>query len=432
MHRISDNNQETETFDNVLTAWNNYARCKHRRDEIRCFEEHLNENLNDILQCLIDESWEPSGYTPKVIHEKKVRKIAKAPAYDHALEAAAILPYEKAMYDYSSYRAPAVKPGLGTMGFYKILRNELYRSSQKEMYYYITMDVHHYFPSADHQIMKDKIDRCVKPGKLRTVLYKIVDSYLQGIPLGIKASQILGQIYLADFDRLAMRFFDIYDDPEKLSYWTSRYIEHRIVTASTPEDELELGRGSLYLARKFRMYVADGVPTYLRFVDNILYRHEDKAVLHILKELTIIHLTRDYHLSMNRDYNVRPTYMGIRICGYVFYHDHVEISKRNKQELCRRARELQKKGFSEEQIRQKLSSLFGFAKHADTVHLFKTIGMEKTLGKIIKKKRAHVPFEGMHPEQKKRFSSICSPLLRNVNGGGKFALQNLSYGLYGR
>lgn len=417
MHRIRDN-QENESFENVYAAWSNYSRSKHKRKDIRNYEEHLYENLNKILECLVDESWMPSDYTPKVIHGKKVRLIAKAPACDHVLEAAAILPYEKALYDYSSYRAPAVKPGMGTMAFYRILRNELYRHSQQEMYYYIALDVHHYFPSIDHSIMKEKIAQCVKPGKLQRVLYKVVDSYLQGAPLGIKVSQIFGQLYLADFDRLAMRFFDIYEDKEKLDYWTARYIEHRVVTASSPEDERDLSRGSLYLARKFRMYVADGVPTYLRFVDNILYRHEDKAVLHILKELTVMHLARDYHLTMNTDYNVRPTYMGIRICGYVFFHDHVEISKRNKREICRHVMSLQKKGFTEEQIRQKLSSLLGFAKHADTTNLFKTLGMEKSLGKIIKKKKAHVPFEGMHPEQKKRFSSVCSGLLNNVNGGG--------------
>lgn len=421
MHRIRDN-QENESIENVSEAWENYSRRKHSRKDIQKFEEHLQENLEEILQCLVDESWTPSEYTEKIIHDKKTRMIAKAPSKDHVLEAAAILPYEKRLYDYSSYRAPAVKPGMGTMAFYKILRNELYRHTQKEMYYYIAMDVHHYFPSIDHQILKDKIDKVVKPGKLQRVLYKTVDSYLQGAPLGIKVSQIFGQLYLADFDRLAMRFFDIMEDPAKLDYWTSRYIEHRIVTA-TAEDEKDIARGSLYLGRKFRLYVAEGVPTYLRFVDNILYRHEDKAVLHILKELTIMHLARDYHLAMNKDYNVRPTYMGIRICGYVFFHDHVEISKRNKHEICRRVKSLQKQGFSEEQIRVRLSSLFGFAKHADVTNLLKTIGMEKSLGKIIRKKKAHVPFEGMSPEQKQRFSSVCSRMLNNVNGGVQQSLQ---------
>ena len=84
--------------------------------------------------------------------------------------------------------------------------------------------------------------------------------------------------------------------------------------------------------------------------------------------------------------------MGIRVCGYVFFHDHVEMCKRNKQQLARNIRKLQKKGLDEEQIRIRQSSLIGFVKHADTVNLFKKLGMEKTLGKIIKKRRVKPPF----------------------------------------
>ena len=68
------------------------------------------------------------------------------------------------------------------------------------------MDIHHYFPLMDHAILKRQILRKVKPGKLQRLLFKVVDSYLQGAPLGIKVSQIFGMLYLADFDRLAMRF----------------------------------------------------------------------------------------------------------------------------------------------------------------------------------------------------------------------------------
>lgn len=108
--------------------------------------------------------------------------------------------------------------------------------------------------------------------------------------------------------------------------------------------------------------------------------------------------------------------MGIRICGYVFYHDRVLLGKHNKQELARHVAKLKKKGLSEEEIRIRQSSRFGYAKHADCINLIKKLGMEKSLGKIIKSHRIKSPFENMRGSQKISFSMICDNLT-NVNGG---------------
>ena len=128
-------------------------------------------------------------------------------------------------------------------------------------------------------------------------------------------------------------------------------------------------------------------------------------------------LARDYHVIVNTDYNIRPTWTGIRIVGYVFYHDRILLGKRNKQDLCRHVHALWKRGFNEEEIRVRQASRFGYAKHANTIHLFKSIGMEKSLGKIIKSHRIKPPFDGMLGSQKRSFTGICK-MLRNVNGGG--------------
>ena len=416
MRRIRDN-KENESIENAIKAYDNYSDQKHQRDYVKAFDADLLHNLEEIVKQIADESWEPKGYVRKVIFDKKKRTLAKAPIEDHVLESATILPYEKAIYDYSTWRAPAVKPNMGTHGLFRFLRNELYSWTQEDMAYYVAIDAHHYFPLMDHAILKDALERLIKPGKLLTFMYKVVDSYIQGAPLGIKVAQLFGQIYLARFDRLAMRFFDIGNDPEKMAYWTQRYVTDRICTAKTEADYRDLCLGPGYLSRKFKCYVEEGVPFYFRFVDNILFRHADKTALHIILELAIMHLSRDWHVTVNTDYNVRPIWMGIRLGGYVFYHDHVSVSKRNKQELARHVRRLQKKGFDEEQIRIKLSSRFGFIKHADCIHLIKTLGMEKSLGKIIKKRRVRPPFQGMNPEQKVPFSSVVNKCKEMLMGG---------------
>lgn len=405
MRRIRDHG-ENETEQNVREAFDLFSKEKHSRQNIQRYEAELDAHVSAVLRDIQEETFQPSGYKAKTIHDKKVRVLGKAPIYDHHAEAAAILPYEKQIYDYISWRSPAVRPGLGTHAMFRFIRNEIYKNPELAMGYYLAEDIHHYFPLMDHSILKEKVDNKFKAGKLRRFVHKVIDSYLQGIPLGIKIAQLLGMLYLADFDREAVRLFRIADDPEKMAYWRSRYITAKILTSSTPEDRKLLDQGSQAIGRRFDKFVSEGLQHYFRFVDNILSLHEDKTFLLVVRDLQIMHLTRDYHCLVNTDYNVRPVSMSIRLIGYAFHPCKTAVSKVNKKNLARKVRRLQKLGYSEEQIRVKLSSRFAYAKHANSINLFKTIGMEKTLGKIIKKRRVKPPFSGMQPEQKYVFSEL--------------------------
>lgn len=221
---------------------------------------------------------------------------------------------------------------------------------------------------------------------------------------------------LADFDRKAERLFDIANDPERLAYWTDRYVNEIIGTASE-KNKYILDMGATAMAERFVQFAQKGLPHYYRFVDNLLVLHEDKAFLRIVRELFIMHLTRDYHFVLNKDHNVRPTWMGIRLCGYVFYHDRVLSSKANKQKLARNVKRLQKKGFDEETIRIKLASQFGYIKHTNCINFITQIKMEKSLGKIINKRRIKSPFADLSPDCKKPFSRIVNK--RDYSGGGE-------------
>ena len=424
MRRIRDD-RENETLENARKAFDNYSDGKHNRRDIREYEKDIDANLRLVLDDIINETFEPEGYRDKVIFEKKERRLATAPVRDHVTEAAALFPYEQQVYDYISWHAPAVRPGLGNHAMFRFLRNDLIRCSQRELYYNLTMDIHHYFPMMDLAILKQKVNNKFKSGKLRRFVHKVIDSYPYGAPLGIKLSQLYGMICLADFDRLAERCFCIADDPERLAYWKQRYVTEKILTAYSPEDEKQLGLGSIWLAERFEQFAREGIKHYYRFVDNFVILHEDKAFLRIVRDIMIMILTRDYHCTMNPDHQVRPTWMGIRLCGYVFYHETVGVSKRNKQSLARKMKKLQNKGLDEEQIRIALSSLIGFVKHADSIHLLKTLGMEKSLGKIIKKRRVRPPFQGMSPDQKVPFSSVVAKCEQVLTGGAKPTLTKL-------
>ncbi len=418
MRRIKQSG-ENETIENAREAFERYAQEKHKRWNVMRYEQDIDLHVHEVVCDIVNETFFPSGYNEKWIFDKKPRKLAKAPVRDHHTEAAAMLPYERAVYDHISWHSPAVRPGLGTHALFRFIRNALFREEQVDAAYYFCLDIHHYFPLMDHEMLKRKINNKFKEGKFRRFIHRVIDSYSQGAPLGIKMAQLFGMLFLADFDRLAERCFDILQDPDKLRYWTSHYIAEWCITARSSDERKLLDRGPSYLALRFRLYVEEGLLHYYRFVDNILIIHEDKVFLRCMRDLTITVLTRDFRATINGDYQVRPVWMGIRLCGYTFYNEKVLVSKRNKQDTARKVHSLQKKGLSEEQIRVALASQFGYIKHANSIHLFKTFGMEKSLGKIIRKRRSKSPFEGMSPEQKVPFSSLVVKNPDNSGGGGK-------------
>lgn len=425
MRRIKQNG-ENESIENAREAFERFADQKHKRWNVMRYEQDIDLHVHEVVCDIVNDTFSPSGYTEKWIFDKKPRKLAKAPVYDHHTEAAAMLPYEKAVYDHISWRSPAVRPGLGTHALLRFIRNDLFANEQLEVCYYFVLDVHHYFPLMDHFFLKRKIDNKFKKGKFRNFIHRVIDSFPHGAPLGIKMAQLFGMLYLADFDRLVERCFDILDNPEKMEYWTSHYIAEWCVTARSPDEMAMLARGSQFMARRFKLFVEEGILHYYRFVDNILVIHEDKVFLRCIRDLTIMVLTRDYRAEINGDFQVRPVWMGIRLCGYNFLHERVAVSKRNKQEVARRAHKLQKLGFSEEQIRIKLASNLGYIKHADSINLLKKIGMENSLGKIIKHRRVKPPFEGMSPDQKVPFSTLVVKI-DDKNGGGVEATSKKIY-----
>lgn len=396
------------TKKNFEDAFNGYADQKHSRKDIQVFEKDLGDNLLSLLRAYDAGTWQTSPYEYKFIDNPKPRKISKLKPADHVIQWAASLQYEPYMISSLYWKSCSCVPGKGTHYFVKIEKKDLYYAPQKETYYFVQLDMHHYFLHIYHPLMKEKLERKIKDPKLLSFLFEIIDSFLQGLPLGIKISQLNANMYLSAFDWKAIKCFGIAEDTDKMSYWRDRYVTDKLLTCRTGEQAAELSRGVQFLNSQFDRFAKQGLKHYARFADNIIIMHQDKVFLRIISELAIMYLTRDCLLTVN-GWNVRPVHAGgIDVCGYVFFHDHLRLRKRNKQSLCRQVAKLKKKGYSKRDIQLKCASRIGFAMHADTRNLLKKldIDMEKRLGKVITNRRKKAPFEGMAVEQKKLIEEI--------------------------
>lgn len=409
MKRKGHISKDVATQENFWRAFYGYSEDKHGRWYVKRFEANLDENLRKLLLAYATCSHRTSPYSPKEVFEPKHRIVHRSPVTDHVIQWAALLPMEKWLFDTIYSKCPACVPGKGTHYFFRQERHDLISSTQDEVYYYVQLDIHHYFEYIDHDIMSDRIHRKIKDPVQLHFLDEFIYSFHKGLPLGVKLSQALSGLYLAPFDRIALRCFGIADNSDKFNYWQDRYVTDSFLTCRTQAQADELAGGVEYMKSKFAAYVSEGLRHYSRFADNIIIKHRDKTFLHLMTELAIMHLSRDFLLEVNRGWNVRPMWMGNDICGYVFYHDHVRLRKRNKKRLCRQVARLRKKGYADEDIRLKCASRIGFAQHADTKNLIRTLNMEKRLGTVIKNRKRKAPFEGMEVEQKLSIESlVCS------------------------
>lgn len=396
-----------ETKRNFELAFDGFSEHKKARITVRKFEEDLDGNLAALLEAYLTENWRTSPYTDKRIFDRKNRIVSKLPIQDHVIQWASCLHVEPLLCDTFIRKSCSCVKGRGTHDFVNLLRKDL-NSSYEDTYYFVQLDVHHFFPNINHELMKESLRVKIKDAKLLRFLDEFIDSYPSGLPLGVKISQILANYFLASFDRLAIRIFDILDDPDKYAYWCGRYVSHCIYIAGR-DNEAELCKGASYLKSKFRKYVKQGLKHYFRFADNIVILHKDKAFLHLITEIAIMILARDYLLPVNKNWNVRPVHNGgIDVCGYVSFHDRRRLRKRNKKDLCRQVAKLRKKGFSPEEIRLKCASRIGFALHANSRNLLRklNINMEKRLGAVIKNRKVQIPFKGMRFDQKKAFADL--------------------------
>jgi hypothetical protein len=408
MKRHGNLSTRIEEYGNFERAWYGFSDSKRSRRTVQDFERHLEENLTALQKAYADGAWRTSDYHNDVIHDRKTRVITKYPIREHVMQWAVGNILEPILCDTFIRRSCSCVKGRGTHDFVNLLRKDM-SLHPEDTYYFVQLDAHHYFQHLQPFLMKERLRAKVKDAKLLAFMDEFLDSYPHGIPLGLKISQILANYFLAKFDHDAVSLFGIAKDRDKMAYWRARYVADSLVTCRTKQQAAELDRGVAYMNAKFDRYAAEGLRHYSRFADNIVIQHRDKTFLHLATEMAIMVLARDYYIAVNKDWNVRPVHAGgIDVCGYVSFHDHRRLRKRNKVNLCKEVARLRKQGLSPEEIRLKCASRLGFAVHADSKNLLRklNVNMEKRLGTLIKSKKYNIPFKGMRFDQKKPFSDL--------------------------
>ena len=177
--------------------------------------------------------------------------------------------------------------------------------------YCLKMDVRKFYPSIDHDILKQIIRRKIKDKSVLWLLDEIIDS-AAGIPIGNYLSQYFGNIYLSGLD-----------------HWLKEQRECKY---------------------------------YFRYCDDIVILHNDKKHLSNLRKEISRYLKTELNLDLKANWQVFPTNKrGIDFLGYRFFHDFTLVRK----SIVKNFKKKMKKTTSVET----LASYHGWFLWADTYNL---------------------------------------------------------------
>lgn len=216
MKRVGRLWDELTSFENLYRAYHKARRGKRSRRLVARFEFHLERELSILRAQLRDQTYEPGGYRSFRIRDPKPRLISAAPFRDRVVHHAfcnVIEPIFERSFIYDSY---ACRKGKGTHA--AINRYTQFARSNR---YVLKCDVQKYFPSVDHQILKELLARKTKDPQVLWLAETIIDhsnaqdpvpgffpgddlltilERPKGLPIGNQTSQFFANVYLNPLD----------------------------------------------------------------------------------------------------------------------------------------------------------------------------------------------------------------------------------------
>lgn len=203
-------------FDNLLLALKKAQKGKRHVRAVAQFLFQQERNLFRLQRALQKKTYKPGKYKAFYIYDPKERMISAAPFHDRVIHHAlcnVIEPLFEKTFIYDSY---ANRKGKGTHK--AILR---YQKFARKYPYVLKCDIRKFFPSIDHEILKQKFRWKIQCKDMLWLMDAIIDGSnkqedhivhfpgddlftpyerSRGLPIGNLTSQFWANVYMNNFD----------------------------------------------------------------------------------------------------------------------------------------------------------------------------------------------------------------------------------------
>lgn len=271
MKRFGNLYEQIYDLDNLRLAHQNAKRGKGWYKEVQMIEQNPEYYLKQIQDMLINKTYHTSEYKTFIKKEgKKEREIFKLPYFpDRICQWAILQVIEPILMNNLTIDTYSAIPGRGIhFGLKRVIHDM--QTDVVGCQYCLKIDARKYYPSINHQILKNKYRRIFKDNDLIWLLDEIIDSTEgdKGIPIGNYLSQWSGNFYLSSFDHWIK-------EVKHVKHY-HRYMDDIVVFGKTKEELHQLLKDIQYYFKNIlKLKVKDNYqvfPTYIRGVDFLGYR----------------------------------------------------------------------------------------------------------------------------------------------------------------
>ncbi len=307
------------SIENLLAAWQEFARGKRGKLDVQAFSLHLMDNILQLHADLAQRRYRHGGYRAFSISDPKPRRIHKASVRDRLLHHAihrVLYPYFDRRFIADSFSCRVDK---GTHRALDRFRAFFYTVSKNNTRtcWVLKGDIKKFFASIDQTILLKIVRQYLPEQDVLWLLGQVIGSFSSvrpgvGLPLGNLTSQLLVNVYLNEFDR---------------------FVKHQL---------------------KARYY--------LRYADDFVILSADRAWLEGLIVQTRHFLVVNLGLTLHPDKVFIKTFAsGVDFLGWVHFPDHRVLRTTTRRRMLQR---VQARPTSET-----VSSYLGLLRHGNTVGL---------------------------------------------------------------
>lgn len=236
-------------FANIESSYKEVLKNTRNKTRVENLKEYKTIYISRIHNILESKSYTVGPYNIFTIYEPKERRIVSQNLQDkivnhlvarHILYPA-ILP---CLLDVNV----ASRKGLGTSSGLALAKEFQRKCNIKyDSYYILKCDIHHFFASIDHDLLKKKVLTRIKDKDALKIVFDIIDSNTEGLFIGSMTSQILAIFFLNDMDhfikeKLKIKYYVRYQDDFLLFHPSKDYLRYCLaeINKFLTKEKLEL------------------------------------------------------------------------------------------------------------------------------------------------------------------------------------------------
>ena len=297
-------------MDNLETAYINAKKGKKRYQEVIEVEKDKEYYLKKLQFMLLTGNYKTSEYDVFTKHDgKKEREIYKLPFFpDRIVQWALLEKMEPQLINTFTRDTYSAIPHRGIHAALKKLRNDIDNHAD-EMTYCLKIDCKKFYPSIDHEALKNMFEKKYKDPKLLAVIFEIIDS-----------------ISTCPATDENIKFYSQFSPVEIVTWHNKEFIKGIGIPIGNYFSQYD---GNFYLS-SLDHYCKEILRCkyYYRYMDDVCVFSDSKENLRNILKTISDYTTNNLHLRIKENYQIFPSFVrGIDFVGYRCFRDYTLLRK---------------------------------------------------------------------------------------------------------